>query len=165
MNPNQNPYGPRQPYDQQSYGPQPNPNYQQQYQQPPYQQPPYQQQYNQQQYNQQQGQQPYYNGCPVSQAWLRNDLFADGPSGKNRGIFCLLLFFLGAFGVHYFYIGKYVAGIVTFCAFWGLTIFTCGYAAPIPGLILLIQFFVVLCGNNQRFEEDFVNPMKTFPMF
>lgn len=164
MSPNQNPYGPQQPYSQQQYGPQPNQNYQQQYGQQQYQQQPYQQQYNQQQY-QQQNQQPYYNGCPVSQAWLRNDLFADGPSGKNRGIFCLLLFFLGAFGVHYFYIGKYVAGIVTFCAFWGLTIFTCGYAAPIPGLILLIQFFVVLCGNNQRFEEDFVNPMKTFPMF
>lgn len=164
MSPNQNPYGPQQPYSQQQYGPQPNQNYQQQYGQQQYQQQPYQQQYNQQQY-QQQNQQPYYNGCPVSQAWLRNDLFADGPSGKNRGIFCLLLFFLGAFGVHYFYIGKYVAGIVTFCAFWGLTIFTCGYATPIPGLILLIQFFVVLCGNNQSFEENFVNPTKTFPMF
>lgn len=98
-------------------------------------------------------------------AWLNNDTFANGPSGKSRGLFALLALLLGTWGIQYFYIGKTTAGILTICIFCGLSLLSCFYATPFLGLLPLIQGIVVFCSNNQEFERKFVNTTDTFPLF
>ena len=57
----------------------------------------------QQQYGYQQQQQYGYQQQQYGyqQPYRSNDVFAEGPSGKSRGIAALLAIFLGAFGIHY----------------------------------------------------------------
>ena len=124
---------------------------QQQQQQPPYggqgqyQQPPYGGQYGAYQ-------QPYMQS---------NDIFSNGPSGKSRGIAGLLAILVGAFGVHYFYLGKTTAGVVFLVA----SILTCFILAAVTGIIALIQGIMMLCMSQQEFEDKYVNPAVSFPIF
>ena len=106
-------------YNQQGYS------QQQGYQQQGYQQA-YNQQYNQQQGYQQQGYQQSYTR-PYVESTI-NNAFNCGPEGKSRGIFCLLALVAGSIGLHYFYINKVTAAILTIV----LPIVTCGCWAIIP---------------------------------
>lgn len=91
-----------------------------------------------------------------SQAWIDNDAFASGPSGKSRGVAALLALFLGAFGIQYFYIGKPVAGIVSILVYWC----TCG----VLGIFFLIQAIMMFCMTNEDFERKFVTTTSSFPL-
>ena len=84
-------------------------------------------------------------------------VFDEGPSGKSRGVAALLVFFLGGFGAHYFYLGKAAGGIICFL----LTMVTCGFW----GVILLIQTFLFLTMSQEDFERKFVYSTSTFPLF
>lgn len=136
-------------YNQQGYS------QQQGYQQQGYQQG-YNQQYNQQQGYQQQGyQQPYTR--PYVESTI-NNAFNCGPEGKSRGIFCLLALVAGTIGLHYFYINKVTAAILTIV----LTIVTCGCWAIIP----ILQGIIILWNHtNEEFDRKFVASNSSFPLF
>lgn len=136
-------------YNQQGYS------QQQRYQQQGYQQA-YNQQYNQQQGYQQQGYQQSYTR-PYVESTI-NNAFNCGPEGKSRGIFCLLALVAGSIGLHYFYINKVTAAILTIV----LTIVTCGCWAIIP----ILQGIIILWNHtNEEFDRKFVASNSSFPLF
>ena len=136
-------------YNQQGYS------QQQGYQQQGYQQA-YNQQYNQQQGYQQQGYQQSYTR-PYVESTI-NNAFNCGPEGKSRGIFCLLALVAGSIGLHYFYINKVTAAILTIV----LTIVTCGCWAIIP----ILQGIIILWNHtNEDFDRKFVASNSSFPLF
>lgn len=136
-------------YNQQGYS------QQQGYQQQGYQQA-YNQQYNQQQGYQQQGYQQSYTR-PYVESTI-NNAFNCGPEGKSRGIFCLLALVAGSIGLHYFYINKVTAAILTIV----LTIVTCGCWAIIP----ILQGIIILWNHtNEEFDRKFVATNSSFPLF
>ena len=136
-------------YNQQGY------NQQQGYQPQGYQQA-YNQQYNQQQGYQQQGYQQSYTR-PYVESTI-NNAFNCGPEGKSRGIFCLLALVAGSIGLHYFYINKVTAAILTIV----LTIVTCGCWAIIP----ILQGIIILWNHtNEEFDRKFVASNSSFPLF
>ena len=141
-------------YNQQGYNQQ---GYSQQdgFQQQGYQQA-YNQQYNQQQGYQQQGYQQSYTR-PYVESTI-NNAFNCGPEGKSRGIFCLLALVAGSIGLHYFYINKVTAAILTIV----LTIVTCGCWAIIP----ILQGIIILWNHtNEEFDRKFVASNSSFPLF
>lgn len=122
-------------------------------------------QYGNQSSYQQGGPQPqsYYGSNYNSmekQRFLGNELFANSPEGKSRGLTALLAFFFGSIGVQYFYVGKNTAGIIFLLA----TLLTCGLAAAITGVIALIQFIILLCINNVEFRQRYILSTSTFPI-
>lgn len=136
-------------YNQQGYS------QQQGYQQQGYQQA-YNQQYNQQQGYQQQGYQQSYTR-PYVESTI-NNAFNCGPEGKSRGIFCLLALVAGSIGLHYFYINKVTAAILTIV----LTIVTCGCWAIIP----ILQGIIILWNHtNEEFDRKFVASNSSYPLF
>ena len=136
-------------YNQQGYS------QQQGYQQQGYQQA-YNQQYNQQQGYQQRGYQQSYTR-PYVESTI-NNAFNCGPEGKSRGIFCLLALVAGSIGLHYFYINKVTAAILTIV----LTIVTCGCWAIIP----ILQGIIILWNHtNEEFDRKFVASNSSFPLF
>ena len=101
---------------------------------------------------------PPYTQQPYRQYGDPNNPFdASGPEGKCRGIAALLAFFLGGIGVHYFYMNKVGAGLLTIL----LTIVTCG----IWGVITFNQCIYFLCISNEQFEQRFIQNPSTFPIF
>lgn len=72
---------------------------------------------------------PQYNSRPYD---CNNPFDSSGPQGKSRGIAALLAIFLGGFGVHYFYLGKVGAGVITIlltlltCSVWSVVTFIQG---------------------------------------
>lgn len=156
--------GYQQDYQQQGYQQQ---GYQQDYQQQqgyqqPYQQQGYQQGYQQQGYQQQGYQQPYQQYQqpvyePFSESTADN-AFNVLPMGKSRGVFAILAILLGSFGLHYFYINKVGAGIITILA----VLISCGFLAIIP----FIQGIVALWSmRNEDFYRKFVATNNFFPLF
>ncbi len=122
-------------------------------------------QYGNQSSYQQGGPQPqsYYGSNYNSmeeQRFLGNELFANSPEGKSRGLTALLAFFFGSIGVQYFYVGKNTAGIIFLLA----TLLTCGIAGAITGVIALIQFIILLCINNVEFRQRYILSTSTFPI-
>jgi TM2 domain-containing membrane protein YozV len=97
----------------------------------------------------------FYDQC--SDAFNRDDAFATSPEGKSRGVTALLAIVLGCLGVHYFYLGKPFAGIVTIL----LNFITSG----IFYLLILIQGILMFLMHNHTFREKYVlNPSK-FPLY
>ncbi len=96
---------------------------------------------------------------PVNESYNTTDNAFDtcGPEGKSRGIAALLAILLGGLGVHYFYLGKVNAGIITII----LTLITCG----IWKIITLIQGILMLCMTNVMFREKYVTTISPFPLF
>ncbi len=64
---------------------------------------------------------------------------------KQRTTAILLCFFLGGFGIHKFYLGKNVEGILYLIFFW-----TC-----IPSLIAFFEFFGLCFMSDREFEARF----------
>lgn len=71
----------------------------------------------------------------------------DGASPKSRLVALLLCFFLGALGVHRFYVGKIGTGI--------LYIFTGG----LFGIGLLVDLILIICGT---FKDDNGKPLSNW---
>lgn len=69
-------------------------------------------------------------------------------------IFALIL---GTLGIHYFYIGKNTAGILTIV----LSLCTCG----IWGIVIFIQAILMLLMTDEDFAAKYVDTDKTFPLF
>ena len=103
------------------------------------------------------GQQQY----GYQQPYRSNDVFSEGPSGKSRGIAGLLAILLGAIGIHYFYLGKTTPGIVFLVA----SLISCGILAAVTSIIALIQGIMMFCMSQEEFENKYVNPAVSFPLF
>ena len=101
--------------------------------------------------------QPQQYQSQNQQAWYNNDPFASGPSGKSRGTAALLALLLGGLGIHYFYLGKAFAGIMTII----LTTVTCGLWSTLT----LVQAILMFCMDNQTFERKYVETNSSFPLF
>jgi TM2 domain-containing membrane protein YozV len=94
---------------------------------------------------------------PVSEAFRNNDAFATSPEGKSRGVAALLAIFLGSLGIHYFYLGKTTAGLITIV----VNLVTCGFF----DVLILIQGILMFCMDNEKFREKYVTSTSTFPLF
>jgi TM2 domain-containing membrane protein YozV len=97
-----------------------------------------------------------YNN-PVSESFSNNDPFAEGPEGKSRGLAGLLALLLGSLGIHYFYLGKTTAGLLTIL----LSAVTCG----VFGVVTFIQGIVFFCLSNEEFRRKYVTSLSSFPLF
>lgn len=64
---------------------------------------------------------------------------------KSKTTAALLAFFLGGLGVHRFYLGQPILGVIYLLLCWTL----------IPALIGLIDFFVLLSYSDQRFDAKY----------
>lgn len=108
-------------------------------------------------YNQgyQQGFQQGYNSASGG------TVFDCGPSGRSRGVAALLAIFLGALGIHYFYLGKNTAGIV----FLLISIFSCGILAAVTSVLALVQGIIMLTLTQEQFEQKYVYCPQSIPLF
>jgi TM2 domain-containing membrane protein YozV/Tfp pilus assembly major pilin PilA/ribosomal protein L40E len=70
-----------------------------------------------------------------------------GDGKVNKTALLLLTFFLGGFGLHKFYLGKWVQGIFYVLFFWTL----------IPGLIAFVEFIIYACTSAARLSEKYPN--------
>jgi len=80
-----------------------------------------------------------------------------GPEGKSRGVAALLAILLGYLGIHYFYLGKNMAGVLSII----LSFITCG----IWPVVMLIQGILMFCMTNAQFREKYVITPSSFPVF
>lgn len=87
----------------------------------------------------------------------RTNNLAKEPDKKDKLITALLALFLGSLGIHYFYLGKPTAGILTIV----ISLCSCG----IWSVIIFIQAILMLVMSDSDFEEKYVNTDKTFPLF
>lgn len=78
-------------------------------------------------------------------------------SDKDKIVAGLLALFLGWLGIHYFYVGKATAGILTII----LSFVTCG----IWDILIFIQAIMILVGSQEEFEQKYVFTNKSFPLF
>ena len=88
----------------------------------------------------------------------RNGNVAKYPAArKDRVTTALLALFLGSLGIHYFYLGKSTAGILTIV----ISLCSCG----IWGVVMFIQSILILLMTDADFEAKYVNTDKSFPLF
>ncbi|MDJ0733621.1 MAG: NINE protein [Nostocaceae cyanobacterium] len=66
---------------------------------------------------------------------------------KNKITAALLCFFLGALGVHKFYLGQNLAGILYLLFFWTF----------IPSIIAFVEFFLLILMSDDDFNRKFNN--------
>ena len=69
---------------------------------------------------------------------------------KNKTTAAILAFFLGAFGVHRFYLGKIGQGFAYLLLCW----------TGVPGIIAIIDFIIFLTMAEEKFNEKY-NPQST----
>ena len=76
---------------------------------------------------------------------------------KDRIVAGLLGIFLGTLGIHYFYLGKTTAGVISLI----LGLCSCG----IWGIVMFIQGVLILTLTDEAFMAKYVDTEKTFPLF
>ena len=88
------------------------------------------------------------------------------PEEKSRKTTLLLTFFLGSFGVHKFYLGYTIPGIIFLCIntvgffFTWLFLFIPNFAVAV---IVLSEFFIYLSKSEEEFQRIYVDGRR--PMF
>jgi TM2 domain-containing membrane protein YozV/phage FluMu protein Com len=90
-----------------------------------------------------------------------DDVFSNGPSGKSRGVAGLLALFLGAVGLHYFYLNKTTAGVV----FLIVSLLSCGILATVTWIVSIIQAVLFFTSTQEEFERKWVTTPSNFPLF
>ncbi len=76
---------------------------------------------------------------------------------KDKVVAGLLAIFLGGLGIHYFYLGKTTAGLITIL----LSLCSCGFWY----IIIFVQGIVMLTMQEDVFYERYVDNDRTFPLF
>ena len=75
--------------------------------------------------------------------YARPGSFPTNTPPKNMALAIVLAFFLGAFGIHRFYLGHTGTGV----AMALITILTCGYGAIITGIWALVDIVLIATGS------------------
>ena len=75
---------------------------------------------------------------------------ADG-TGKNKIVAGVLAILLGSLGIHHFYLGSTMAGIILLVA----TVLTCGIGAALTGLVALIEGILLLVMPDPDFDAKY----------
>ncbi len=74
---------------------------------------------------------------------------------RNRVAAALLAFFLGALGIHKFYMGKSAAGtVMLLISLFGVLL--AGVPTMLMGLIALIECIIYLTMSEERFDETYI---------
>lgn len=84
-----------------------------------------------------------------------NDQLTPQQLNQKKTVTGILAIVLGVFGIHYFYIGKPVAGAISIGAF----IVTCG----ITWIVSLIQGIMILTMSDEDFRKRYLDTDKVFP--
>ncbi len=72
---------------------------------------------------------------------------------KSKVVAAVLAFFLGAYGIHEFYIGNVKRGIIYLL----VTICTCGFGGIIIWILSLVEMVKYLqCKDDEEFNEKYV---------
>lgn len=94
--------------------------------------------------------------CPHCGKCLLQE-YPDGIYAKDKTIAGIFAILLGSLGIHYFYLGKITAGILTII----LSFCTCG----IWSLLMFIQGIMMLVMPDKEFQEKYVDNDRTLPLF
>lgn len=73
-------------------------------------------------------------------------------SDSNRLAASLLAIFLGSLGIHKFYLGYTQAGVIMLL----VSLVSCGIAAPIVGVIALIEGIIYISKSDTEFYNEYV---------
>ncbi|MBQ6680691.1 MAG: TM2 domain-containing protein [Prevotella sp.] len=76
-------------------------------------------------------------------------------SSKDKTTAGILALLIGGLGIHYFYLGKSVAGIV----------FLLLCCTGIPSILAFIQGILMLTMTDEQFEAKYVDNPSSFPLF
>ena len=76
---------------------------------------------------------------------------------KDKLVAGLLAIVLGGLGIHYFYLGKTTAGVLTIV----ISLVSCG----IWPVVMLIQGILMLIMSEEDFDSKYVDNDRTFPIF
>ena len=72
---------------------------------------------------------------------------------KTKAVALLLAFFLGCWGVHWFYLGKSTKGAVYLCL--GFLGFFFLFPLIVTGILALIDFIVIIFKSEEDFDEEY----------
>jgi TM2 domain-containing membrane protein YozV/cold shock CspA family protein len=90
----------------------------------------------------------------ASNIYVLRGAYTEQVGGKNKIAAALLAFFLGAFGVHKFYLGMTGPGLIM------LLCGTIGWILILPGIavciIALVEFVIYLVKTDDQFYQDYV---------
>ncbi len=79
------------------------------------------------------------------------------PTSKSRIAAALLAFFLGTLGIHQFYLGNTLSGVIRI-------VVTLTYVgALVTAVLALIEFVMYLKESDEQFHENYVVRKKAFP--
>ena len=83
-----------------------------------------------------------------------NYMVNNSKSTKNKILAGILALFLGGIGIHYFYCGKPIPGLVFLLCCW----------TGIPAIVALIQGIMMLTMTDEQFNSKYVNNPSSFPI-
>lgn len=86
---------------------------------------------------------PPPGGMPMAYGHPRPDMMAYAGPPKSKVAAILLSFFLGALGIHRFYLGHNGTGIAMLL----LTVLTCGYGSVITGIWAIVDLILIATGG------------------
>ena len=82
---------------------------------------------------------------------------APTPSSKSRIVAALLALFLGTLGIHQFYLGNTLSGVIRI-------VVTLTYVgAFVTAVLALVECVMYLVASDEKFNEDYVVQKKAFP--
>lgn len=71
--------------------------------------------------------------------------------GKEKTVAGILGILLGSLGVHHFYLGSNIAGVILLV----VTVVTCGFGAVITGLVALVEGILLLVMSDEEFNARY----------
>ena len=97
--------------------------------------------------------------CPICGVSLKGAAYCSGSKrgGDDKIITALLAILVGGLGIHYFYLGKTKAGLLTIL----ITICSSG----LWKLIMICQGIFMFTLSDEAFKEKYINTTKEFPIF
>ncbi len=71
--------------------------------------------------------------------------------GKNKIVAAILAIVIGSFGIHHFYLGSIMAGVILLL----VSLLSCGTIAAVSGIVGLIEGIVLLTMDDAKFDAKY----------